>query len=52
LVVVATERGELLVAVIDGLPGSQAIAYVREHYEARAVETPRQRRFASRFQQH
>ena len=34
---VATELGELLVAVIDGLPGSQAIAYVREHYEGGRV---------------
>jgi protein-tyrosine phosphatase len=37
--------------VLDGLPGSQAIAYVREHYAARAVETPWQRRFVTRFQQ-
>jgi protein-tyrosine phosphatase len=37
-------------AVLDGLPGSQAIAYVREHYAARAVETPWQRRFVTRFQ--
>jgi hypothetical protein len=39
-------------AVLDGLPGSQAVAYVRERYAARAVETPWQRRFATRFQQH
>jgi hypothetical protein len=38
-------------AVLDGLPASQAIAYVREHYAARAVETPWQRRFVTRFQQ-
>ena len=36
-------------AVLDGLPGREAIAYVREHYSARAVETPWQRRFAVRF---
>ena len=37
-------------AVLDGLPGRQAIAYVRDHYAARAVETPWQRRFVSGFQ--
>jgi len=37
-------------AVLDGLPGGQAIAYVREHYASRAVETPSQRRFVTRFQ--
>jgi protein-tyrosine phosphatase len=37
-------------AVLDGLPGGQAIDYVREHYAARAVETPWQRRFVSHFQ--
>jgi protein-tyrosine phosphatase len=36
-------------AVLDGLPGSQAIAYVRQHYAPRAVETPWQRRFVARF---
>jgi protein-tyrosine phosphatase len=36
-------------AVLDGLPGRQAIAYVREHYASRAVETPWQRRFVARF---
>ena len=36
-------------AVLDGLPGREAVAYVREHYAARAVETPWQRRFAARF---
>jgi len=30
-------------AVLDGVPGSEAVAYVREHYDARAVETPWQR---------
>jgi hypothetical protein len=37
-------------AVLDGLPGRQAIAYVREHYAPHAVETPWQRRFVARFQ--
>ncbi|MFE7551790.1 protein-tyrosine phosphatase family protein [Streptomyces gardneri] len=36
-------------AVLDGVPGSEAVAYVREHYAARAVETPWQRRFVTRF---
>lgn len=36
-------------AVLDGLPPSAAIRYVREHYRRRAVETPWQRRFVTRF---
>jgi protein-tyrosine phosphatase len=36
-------------AVLDGLPGRQAIAYVRPHYAAQAVETPWQRRYVARF---
>ncbi|WP_055591513.1 protein-tyrosine phosphatase family protein [Peterkaempfera griseoplana] len=36
-------------AVLDGVPGHQAVPWVREHYAPRAVETPWQRRFASRF---
>lgn len=36
-------------AVLDGLPPRDAIAYVREHYTRRAVETPWQRRFVERF---
>jgi hypothetical protein len=36
-------------AVLDGVPSREAVAYVREHYAARAVETPWQRRFVSRF---
>jgi hypothetical protein len=31
-------------------PDPAPVAYVREHYAARAVETPWQRRFAARFQ--
>lgn len=31
--------------VLDGVPPDRAVAYVREHYRARAVETPWQRRF-------
>jgi hypothetical protein len=36
-------------AILDGLPGDQAVAWVREHYAARAVETPWQRRYATLF---
>ena len=36
-------------AVLDGLPAEEAVAFVREHYRARAVETPGQRRFVSGF---
>ncbi|MEV4093121.1 protein-tyrosine phosphatase family protein [Streptosporangium saharense] len=37
------------VAVLDGVPGPEAVAYVREHYASKAVETPWQRRYVSRF---
>ncbi|WP_425564944.1 protein-tyrosine phosphatase family protein [Saccharopolyspora taberi] len=36
-------------AVLDGVPGHEAVAYVRAHYSAHAVETPWQRRFVARF---
>ncbi|MBB3675995.1 protein-tyrosine phosphatase family protein [Modestobacter versicolor] len=36
-------------AVLDGVPPAQAVAFVREHYRPKAVETPGQRRFVSRF---
>ncbi|MGR8008836.1 protein-tyrosine phosphatase family protein [Streptomyces hypolithicus] len=36
-------------AVLDGVPRREAVAYVREHYAPRAVETPWQRRFVARF---
>jgi hypothetical protein len=36
-------------AVLDGVPGREAVGYVREHYAARAVETPWQRRFVACF---
>ena len=36
-------------AVLDGVPGDEAVAYVRAHYSSHAVETPWQRRFVSRF---
>lgn len=37
-------------AVLDGVPARKAVAYVRQHYSSRAVETPWQRRYARRFQ--
>lgn len=36
-------------AVLDGVPNDKAVGYVREHYSKRAVETPWQRRFVTRF---
>ena len=36
-------------AVLDGLPPAEAVAYVRRHYARGAVETPWQRRFVQRF---
>jgi protein-tyrosine phosphatase len=36
-------------AVLDGVPNRDAVAYVRTHYSRRAVETPWQRRFVTHF---
>ena len=36
-------------AVVDGVPAEQAVAYVRRHYHPRAVETPWQKRYVARF---
>ncbi|MPY62054.1 protein-tyrosine phosphatase family protein [Streptomyces spongiae] len=36
-------------AVLDGVPPQEAVAYVREHYDRHAVETPWQRRYVRRF---
>ena len=36
-------------AVVDGIPPSDAVEYIRQHYDRRAVETPWQRRFVARF---
>jgi hypothetical protein len=36
-------------AVLDGVPAAEAVAYVREHYHPKAVETPWQRRFVRHF---
>lgn len=35
--------------ILAGKPSDEAVAYVREHYHHRAVETPGQRRFVRRF---
>ncbi|WP_018350159.1 protein-tyrosine phosphatase family protein [Longispora albida] len=35
-------------AVLDGIPPLDAVAYVREHYDRHAVETPWQRRYVAR----
>jgi len=36
-------------AVLDGVPPQDAVAYVRRHYHPRAVETPWQQRYVRRF---
>jgi protein-tyrosine phosphatase len=36
-------------AVLAGLPPTRAVAWTREHYHRRAVETPWQRRWVTRF---
>lgn len=36
-------------AVLDGVPPTDAVAWVREHYHPRAVETPWQRRYVRSF---
>ncbi len=36
-------------AVLDGVPADRAVAYIREHFDPRAVETPWQRRYVRRF---
>ncbi|MBT2364380.1 protein phosphatase [Streptomyces sp. ISL-10] len=36
-------------AVLDGVPAGEAVAFVRAHYDRHAVETPWQRRYAERF---
>jgi len=36
-------------AVLDGVPAGEAVAFVRAGYDRRAVETPWQRRYVRRF---
>ena len=35
--------------VIDGVPASQAVAFVRQYYNSRAVETPWQKHYVAHF---
>jgi protein-tyrosine phosphatase len=37
------------ITVLDGVAAPQAVAYVRELYDPRAVETPWQRQYVERF---
>jgi hypothetical protein len=37
------------IAVLDGVPNGEAVAYVRAHYHPKAVETPWQRHFVAGF---
>ena len=37
-------------AVLDGTPATDAVRYVRRHYNPRAVETPWQRRYVRQFE--
>lgn len=36
-------------AVLDGVPSKEAVKYIRANYSPRAVETPWQRRFVTKF---
>lgn len=36
-------------AILDGVPARDAVAFVRSHYAATAVETPWQRRYVVKF---
>jgi protein-tyrosine phosphatase len=36
-------------AILDGVPGTEAVAFVREHYNPHAVETPGQRRYVAQW---
>ena len=37
-------------AVLGGLPAGDAVRYIRQHYSARAIETPWQLRYIRQFQ--
>ena len=37
------------VAVLDGVPATEAVDYIRQRYDPRAVETPWQRRYIRQF---
>ncbi|WP_432945454.1 protein-tyrosine phosphatase family protein [Kribbella sp. CA-253562] len=36
-------------AILDGVPAAEAIAFVREHYHRHAVETPWQKRYVRNY---
>jgi hypothetical protein len=36
-------------AALEGVPPDEVVSFVRQHYDARAVEVPWQRRYAERF---
>jgi hypothetical protein len=36
-------------AILDGVPSAEAVAFVRAHYNPHAVETPWQRRYVTRW---
>jgi protein-tyrosine phosphatase len=36
-------------AVLDGVPADRAVAFVRQHYNRKAVEMPWQKRYVARF---
>ena len=36
-------------AGLDGVPAGEAVAFIRDHYDRRAVEMPWQRRYVARF---
>lgn len=36
-------------AILDGVPNDAAVAFVREHYDRHAVETPGQHRYVARW---
>jgi hypothetical protein len=36
-------------AILDGVPATKAVAFVRDHYDPHAVETPGQRRYVAKF---
>ena len=37
-------------AILDGVPPAEAVAFVRAHYRRGASETPWQRKYVARFQ--
>jgi Protein-tyrosine phosphatase len=36
-------------AILDGVPSTEAVAFVREQYDPNAIETPGQRRYVARW---